>query len=228
MPTTSRWIGCLLLAFGLGSCDGIKTKLGGWIKQAMPEPAASPASGGADAPARPAASAGAEVRAVSEADFDAFVATPGHLVMVDFYADWCGPCRQLAPVLESLAAEYGGKLVLGKVNVDQNGALAARHGVRSIPDVRIYKEGKQVDRFTGAMPANLIRAMIDRHLATVTSPPPAPAPPAATNPAPSPAAPVAPPAPGAPDPAAPPAPPQPKPLTTPMSKDWMPPGIQRR
>lgn len=210
MPTTSRWIGCLLLAFGLVSCDGIKTKLGGWIKQSMPEPAASSASGGTAAPASPAASAGAEVRTVSEADFDAFVATSGHLVMVDFYADWCGPCRQLAPVLEGLAAEYGGKLVLGKVNVDQNGALAARHGVRSIPDVRIYQNGKEVDRFLGAMPTNLIREKIDQHLATVT------------------AAPAAPPAPGAPDSAAPAAPPQPKPLTAPMSKDWMPPGIQRR
>src|SRR5690606_35500264 len=86
-------------------------------------------------PGKGDASTSAEVEAVTDAGFDTVVRTPGRAVVVDFYADVCPPCRALGPRLESVVAGFDGKLVLGKVAVDQQGALAQRHGVRSIPDV---------------------------------------------------------------------------------------------
>ena len=98
-----------------------------------------------------------EVRELDAAAFDPFTQTPGKLVVVDYYADWCGPCRELGPVMEAVAGEFSGRVVIGKVNVDKAGDLAQRAGVHGIPDVRIYRDGKQVDQFVGSMPAAEIR-----------------------------------------------------------------------
>jgi len=220
MRMNHRWILLSLLVVGLNSCDGIKAKLEGLIKSSLPE--VKPVTGGTETNAVGVAQDGESVRQLSEAGFEAFVATSGHLVMVDFYADWCGPCRELGPVLDALVSEYGGKVLLGKVNVDQNRNLAGQKGVRSIPDVRFYKNGKEVDRFMGAIPANMIREKIDKHLVGLSAPPP-PVEAPIQEVAKKPEAPVV-----APDPATPRPPEQPKPLTMPMSKDWMPPGIKRR
>ncbi|MCE9569265.1 MAG: tetratricopeptide repeat protein [Rhodocyclales bacterium] len=82
-------------------------------------------------------------------------------ILVDFWAEWCAPCRTLKPVLEKLAIEYGGRFILAKVNSDQQQELAARYGVRGIPNVKAFVNGELVKEFTGAPPEAEIRAFID-------------------------------------------------------------------
>ncbi len=86
-------------------------------------------------------------------------------VLVDFWATWCGPCRMIAPIIEELAADYDGKVVVGKVDVDEEGALGQRYGIMSIPCVFLFKGGKPVAQIVGARPkADFVR-MIEPHLA---------------------------------------------------------------
>ena len=84
------------------------------------------------------------------------------LVMVDFWASWCGPCRMLGPVVEKLADEYEGKAVIGKVNVDEQQELAVRYGVMSIPTVIFFKDGKEIDRKVGVMPVTAYTQILDK------------------------------------------------------------------
>ena len=83
------------------------------------------------------------------------------LLMVDFWADWCGPCKMLAPLIESLDKEYEGRVTVGKVNVDDEQELAIRYGVMSIPTVIFFKDGKEIDRKVGVMPAGAYTQVLD-------------------------------------------------------------------
>jgi len=103
----------------------------------------------------------AETIHLTEQSFDeALVATQG-LVMVDFWAEWCGPCRAIAPVLEEMAEASEGRVTLMKVNVDENPGLAARYGIRSIPTILFFKEGALVDRVVGAAPRAVLQDVVN-------------------------------------------------------------------
>lgn len=85
-------------------------------------------------------------------------------VLVDFWADWCEPCKSLMPMLAKLTEEYGGQIILAKVNADEQQPLAEHFSVRSLPTVKLFKGGEAVDEFTGVLPENQIRDFIDKHL----------------------------------------------------------------
>ncbi len=100
---------------------------------------------------------------LTEQTFDEALLASQGLVMVDFWAEWCGPCRMIAPVLEEIAAASGGRVTLMKVNVDENSALAARYEIRSIPTILIVKNGTVVDRVVGAVPRTTLQSVLARH-----------------------------------------------------------------
>lgn len=158
------------------------------------------------------AGGGTEIRQVSGGEFDAFVGREGRLVVVDFYADWCGPCRVLAPTLEKVCRELGPRVSLGKVNIDREKELAGRLGVRSIPDVRVYAGGKKVDAFVGALGEEQLRARLSRHHAALPALPALPEPVAGSGESTGDAG-------GGEKRSG---------TIVPMEKDWTPPGMERR
>ena len=85
-------------------------------------------------------------------------------VLVDFWAEWCGPCRMIGPIVEEIAKEYDGKAVVGKLNVDENGDIAGNYGIRSIPTLLVFKGGQIVDKIVGAVPKPSITQKIDAAL----------------------------------------------------------------
>lgn len=97
------------------------------------------------------------------AEFDAAVAAVP-LAMVDFWADWCGPCKMLSPVVESIGSQYEGKVLVGKVNVDEEPELARRFGVMNIPTVVFLKNGQEIDRKVGVMPPQVFTGVLDANL----------------------------------------------------------------
>lgn len=88
----------------------------------------------------------------------------GNLTMVDFWASWCGPCRMVAPTIEKLANQYEGKAIVGKVNTDEEPALAQALGIMNIPTVIFFKDGKEIDRKVGVMPPEAYAAVLEANL----------------------------------------------------------------
>ena len=97
----------------------------------------------------------------TEANFNEEVLGSDIPVFVDFYADWCGPCKMMMPVVEKMAEVYDGKIKGGKINSDEENALAAKYGIMSIPSFLIFKNGEVVDSATGAMPADALAKKLD-------------------------------------------------------------------
>ena len=100
----------------------------------------------------------------TDASFDAEVLGSDGVVLVDFWATWCGPCKAIAPVLDELSAEYEGKARIVKIDVDQNPNLAAQYGIRSIPTLFVFKNGEKVDATMGMQPKAQLAALINKHL----------------------------------------------------------------
>ncbi|NMM49125.1 thioredoxin [Marinigracilibium pacificum] len=86
-------------------------------------------------------------------------------VLVDFWAEWCGPCKMIGPVVEELAGEYEGKAVIGKVDVDSNPTLSAKYGIRSIPTLLVFKGGEIVDKQIGAVPKSVLADKLEAQMA---------------------------------------------------------------
>jgi thioredoxin 1 len=101
---------------------------------------------------------------ITDANFDTEVAASDVPVLVDFWAEWCGPCRMIAPVVEGFAEEYTGKLKVGKVNVDENGNTAMRFNIRGIPTLLLFKGGQVVDQRVGAVGKGDLVKMITPHV----------------------------------------------------------------
>ncbi|MGD0680682.1 MAG: thioredoxin [Terracidiphilus sp.] len=109
--------------------------------------------------------AGLGVLEVSDATFDQEVLQSEQPVLVDFWAAWCGPCKAIAPIVDGMAATYAGKLKVAKVNVDENGATPSRYGVRGIPALLFFKNGKVADQIVGYVPQDVIDGKIKSLLA---------------------------------------------------------------
>src|SRR5262245_20188102 len=105
------------------------------------------------------------IPSLSDENFDSTVASSKELLLVDFWAPWCAPCRMVAPVLEDLAAEYAGRLRIAKLNVDDNPRTAVCFRVSSIPTLILFHNGEAVDLIIGAQPRASIQAVLDKHLA---------------------------------------------------------------
>lgn len=105
-----------------------------------------------------------EVPAVTDANFKVEVLDSTNLVLVDFWAPWCGPCRMVAPVVAEIAEMFIGKVKVVKLNTDENPNIASQYGIRSIPTLMIFKEGQKVDMVVGAVPKTTLANTIDKHL----------------------------------------------------------------
>ena len=101
---------------------------------------------------------------VTDANFDQDVLKSDQPVLVDFWATWCGPCRAIAPIVEQLAQEYQGKVKVGKMDVDHNGATPMRYGVRCIPTLLVFKGGQVKEQIVGYVPKEQIQKALDKHL----------------------------------------------------------------
>jgi thioredoxin len=140
----------LILVCGVASCEKVRSLADRFRKKPVVAEA-------------PASQAGSTVTELSDSTYAAFLVQPDKLVIIDFYATWCGPCQKLSPLLERISSAYGGTVVVGKVNVDRCGEVAAKEGIQGIPDVRLIRNGKVVDKFVGLPAENDLRRRIATH-----------------------------------------------------------------
>ena len=111
--------------------------------------------------------AGQDTLNFTDASFDQDVLKSDVPVLVDFWAEWCGPCRMMSPTVDAIAKDYKGRLKVGKLNVDENNGTAMRYQVRGIPMLLLFKNGKVVDQRVGAMGKSEVQKMIDAHVTAV-------------------------------------------------------------
>lgn len=108
----------------------------------------------------------AKPTAVTDTTFENEVLKSDVPVMIDFWADWCGPCKMVAPVVEELADDYDGRVKVAKVDVDSNPQIAGKYGIRSIPTLLFFKDGEPVNQAVGAVPKQVLQEKIDQVLAS--------------------------------------------------------------
>ncbi len=111
----------------------------------------------------PKPEANAQPQTLTDGTFQSFVSSPA-LTVVDFWAVWCAPCRFVSPIIEELSKKYAGKVQFGKLNVDENQMTSSRFGIRSIPTIMLFKNGRPVDVVIGAVPKNQIESKILQHM----------------------------------------------------------------
>ena len=105
------------------------------------------------------------IKHVSDASFEADVLQSAQPVLVDYWAEWCGPCKMIAPILDEVATAYSGKLQIAKMNVDENRDIPAKFGIRGIPTLMLFKDGQLAATKVGAMTNSQLTAFVDQHLA---------------------------------------------------------------
>ena len=101
------------------------------------------------------------IQQTSDADFDSDVLQSDKPVLVDYWAEWCGPCKMIAPVLDEIAGEYDGKVKIAKLNIDDNPNIAQQYGVSSIPTLMLFKSGEVAERFVGVQPKTRLQEALD-------------------------------------------------------------------
>jgi len=105
-----------------------------------------------------------KVQTLTDTNFDQSVLKSPQTVLVDFWAEWCGPCRRLAPTIDELAHDYDGRVVVGKLNVDENPATQSRYSIMGIPTVLIFKGGEIVEQVVGLADKTTFKKLIDKHV----------------------------------------------------------------
>lgn len=108
--------------------------------------------------------AGDHVQTFTDANFETEVLKAGGPVLVDFWAEWCGPCKRLGPTIEALATDYAGKVTIGKLNVDDNPNTAFKFQIRGIPAVLLFKDGQVVESLVGLAPKEDFKTLLDQHI----------------------------------------------------------------
>jgi thioredoxin len=104
------------------------------------------------------------VQTFTDGNFDEIVLKAGGPVLVDFWAEWCGPCKRIAPMIDALAGEYNGKVTIGKLNVDENPAVAFKYQVKGIPTLLLFKGGQVVESVVGLAQKDYLKSVIDKHV----------------------------------------------------------------
>lgn len=101
---------------------------------------------------------------ITDSNFETTVLNSDQVAMLDFWAEWCGPCKVIAPIVEELATQYDGQAIIGKVDVDNNAEVAMKYGIRNIPTVLFIKNGQVVDKQVGAVPKNVLESKLKLHM----------------------------------------------------------------